>query len=97
MAKKNTNTKTLIEKSIEIYGMGHPEVKTVFNIENESDRQNPLFRDLTRISGRTLTVWFSYTENEVTVPSKMQMSIPKDLDESAVKAYILGAINETLN
>jgi hypothetical protein len=33
--------KTLIEKSIEIYGMGHPDTKTVFKIEDITLPENP--------------------------------------------------------
>lgn len=93
----STTTKTLIEKSIEIYGMGHPEVKTIFNIEKEEDRQLPLFRSLTTICGRTLTAWFKYTENEIEVESKCPMVIPTYETEEEVKVFILNALSNYIN
>lgn len=89
--------KTLIEKSIEIYGMGHPDTKTVFNIEKEEDKNNMRFKPLSSISGRNLTVWFKYSENDKEVADKVFMSIPFKLDENGVKSFILNEINKKLN
>ena len=90
--------KQLIEKSIEIYGMGHPDVKTVFNIEKEEDRKLPLFRDLTTICGRTLTAWFKYTnqDSEQQVQGKCAMVIPRYETEDEVKVFVLTSINDYL-
>jgi hypothetical protein len=89
--------KTLIEKSIEIYGMGHPQTKTVFNIEKEEDRNHMRFKSLTTISGRKLTVWFKYSENDVEIKDKLQMTIVKSDDENTIKDFILAEINNSLN
>jgi hypothetical protein len=88
--------KTLIEKSIEIYGMGHPDTKTVFNIEKEEDRNHMRFKSLTTISGRKLTVWFKYSENDVEIKDKLQMTIVKSDDENTIKDFILAQINTYL-
>lgn len=89
--------KTLIENTIEIYGMGHPDTKTVFNIKDETERDHIRFKNLRTISGRVLTVWFKYEENSSTVEDKLQMSIPFGLDEDGVKDFILLEINNYLN
>ncbi len=89
--------KTLIEKSIEIYGMGHPQTKTVFNIEKEIERKDLRFKSLTTISGRKLTVWFKYTENDIESNDKLPMTIIKSEDETEIKDFILTQINNYLN
>ena len=96
MAKRKS-TKTLIEKSIEIYGMGHPETKTVFNIEKEEDKMHMRFKSLTTISGRKLTVWFKYSENGTETLDKVATTIVKSEDEQVIKDFILSEINNRLN
>lgn len=88
--------KTLIEKSIEIYGMGHPDTKTVFNIEKEEDRNHMRFKSLATISGRKLSVHFKYTEDDKEVQDKLQMTIVKSEDETVIKDFILTTINDYL-
>jgi hypothetical protein len=89
-------TKTLIEKSIVINGIGRPDTKTIFTIEKEEDKKDILYRSLDKISGRKLSVNFKYTEGETEGSSKVQLSIPFGLDEEGVKAFILDEINKTL-
>ena len=89
--------KTLIENTIEIYGMGHPDTKTIFNITDESERNHFRFKSLQTISGRVLTIWFKYEENNNKIEDKLQMSIPSGLDEDGVKTFILDYINTYLN
>jgi hypothetical protein len=89
--------KTLIEKSIEIYGMGHPNTKTVFNIEKEEDRNHMRFKSLTTISGRKLSIHFKYTENDTEIQDRLQMTIIKSEDEAEIKDFILSEINNKLN
>lgn len=95
MAKTKT-IKTLIEKSIVINGMGRPDIKTIFNIENEFEKKQFLYRSLQRISGRKLIIDFKYSEGEIENSSKIQTSIPFNLNEDEVKAFILDEINKTL-
>ena len=90
------DTKTLIEKSIVINGIGRPDTKTIFTIEKEEDKKDMLYRSLDKISGRKLSVNFKYTEGETESSSKIQLSIPFGLDEESVKAFILDEINKTL-
>jgi hypothetical protein len=89
--------KTLIEKSIEIYGMGHPDTKTVFNIETEDERNHFRFKDLTIISGRKLSIHFKYSENDTEFNGKIQLVIPKTDSEEEIKNFILVEIQNYLN
>lgn len=112
--------KTLIEKSIELYGMGHPDVKTVFKLnaipvlsedatdkeieeiegkktENEKILKDTRFKSLVTISGRKLSAFFDYEEDEVKKSDKLQLTIPKTDDESEIKDFILQSINSHLN
>lgn len=91
------DTKTLIEKSIVINGIGRPDTKTIFTIEKEEDKKDMLYRSLDRISGRKLSVNFKYSDGETENSSKVQLSIPFGLDEGGVKTFILDEINKTLN
>ena len=88
--------KTLIENSIEIFGMGHPDTKTIFNIEKEEDRNHLRFKSLTTISGRKLSVHFKYTEDGVEAQDKLQMTIVKSSDENTIKDFILAQISSKL-
>lgn len=112
--------KTLVEKSIEIYGMGHPEVKTVFSLntipslkknateddkeevknmelENKEILNDIRFKSLETISGRKLTVFFKYNENNAEVQSEVNISIPFKLTEDKIKKLILNEIKKELN
>lgn len=96
MAKKKT-TKEVIENSIQIYGIGHPETKTVFSIEKEEDRNHFRFKSLETISGRTLTVGFKYKDGEEEKSGTMPMVIVKSDEENDIKAFILSEISNYLN
>lgn len=89
--------KTLIEKSIVIRGIGHPETKTVFNIKNESERNHMRFKPLTAIAGRKLTIEFRYEEGGSEKSDKVQVSIPRVETENEIKDFILGEITVKLN
>jgi len=93
---KTKKTKTLIEKSIVINGMGRPDIKTIFTIEKEEDKNDMFYRSLDKISGRKLSIDFKYSEGDTEVSSKVQVSIPFGLDEDGVKVFILDEINKTL-
>ena len=88
--------KTLIEKSIEIKGMGVLNPKTIFNIENENEKKHFKYKSLTNISGRKLSIHFKYTENDIEVQDKLQMTIIKSEDETEIKDFILTEINNYL-
>ena len=73
--------------------MGHPNTKTIFNIEKEEDRNHMRFKSLTTISGRKLSVHFKYSEDDKEVQDKLQMTIVKSDDENTIKDFILTQIN----
>jgi hypothetical protein len=86
--------KTLIEKSIVINGIGRNDIKTIFTIEKEEEKNDILYRSLDKISGRKLSINFKCLEdvNE----NKIQISIPFNLNEEEVKQFILSEINNSL-
>jgi hypothetical protein len=88
--------KQLIQDSIEIYGLGRPDVKTIFTIKDDKEKGDRLYCSLDKISGRKLTVSFKSSENELETVGAIQMSIPSGLDEIAVKDFILATINDSL-
>jgi hypothetical protein len=88
--------KTLIEKSIEIKGIGVLNPKTIFNIENENEKKHFKYKSLTTISGRKLSVHFKYSEGENEIQDKLQLVIPKSDDENTIKDFILNSINAYL-
>lgn len=98
--------------------MGHPDVKTIFQLEDTSLPDNPTpeqiknardneiknqkiladprFRSLTTISGRTLTVWFTYEEDDKKIESSVGMKIPQSKDEEVIKNFIITKIEESI-
>lgn len=87
--------KTLIEKSIIIEGIGY-EAKTIFSISSEADKKRITYKTLDKISGRKINIAFKYSEEETEGSSRIQLSIPFNLNEDEVKAFILEEINKTL-
>ena len=84
--------KTLIESSIEIYGMGHPDIKHVFNITKEDERNDKNFKNLEKLIGRTLTFRYKYTESNITGDGRILLTI-SELSELEIKDFILKSIN----
>jgi hypothetical protein len=89
--------KTLIENTVIIRGIGHPDTKTIFNIENEDERNHLRFKSLTKISGRKLSVFFKYEEDNSEISDRLQLSIPRVQTENEIKEFILDSINEYLS
>ena len=89
--------KTLIENTVHFKGIGHSDAKTIFNIENEDEKNHLRFTSLTKISGRKLSVFFKYEENNSEVSDKLQLYIPRVNNEAEIKNFILDSINEYLS
>ena len=87
--------KTLIENSILVKHTGKGnQVKTIFNsVETESQK----YFDISELSGKRVSVDYSYTEDSLTKLGSLFISIPESLDESAVKEHIISAITEFLS
>lgn len=83
--------KNIIESSVIIKGIGPFESLTIFN---STDTTNPRYVDISKISGRKLSVYFKYTEGEDLTEKEAQVRlvIPTGLDEQGVKDYILTQI-----
>jgi hypothetical protein len=90
--------KTLVESSIKIGGIGHPDTKTIFTSE---DRNGVRFKSLTKISGRKLSVFFTYTEGEeetlVETTDRIQLKIPVSDDEQVIRDFILSEIRKKIS
>lgn len=86
--------KTLIENSILVKRTGKGnQVKTIFNsAETESQK----YFNILNLSGKRVSVDYSYTEDSLTKVGSLFISIPESLDESAVKQHIISAITEFL-
>jgi len=70
--------------------------KTTFNIEKEDEKKDYNYKSLTEISGRKLTVFFKYKEEEKEVQDKIQLQIIKSDNEDDIKTFILSSINNYL-
>jgi hypothetical protein len=88
--------KTLIESSIKFRGIGHPETKTVFSIENESERGDRRFKSLTAISGRRLVATFDYEEGSIKKSGHLLFTVIRSEDEVVIRQSIVDAINSQL-
>jgi hypothetical protein len=89
--------KTLIENSIKFKGIGHPDTKTIFNIENDSEKDDLRYKSLIKISGRKLVVNFDYSEDDNTKTDKFLITVIKSESEDEIKSYILDEINNFLS
>jgi hypothetical protein len=89
--------KTLVEKSIKFHGIGHPETKTVFDIESDAERDNIRFKPLDKISGRKLSISFNYLDEQGEKPSRISLTIITSTDEEEIKQFIIDRINDYLN
>lgn len=88
--------KTIIENTIEIAGIGHPDTKTIFTVKETDPKTYPFYKSLDRFCGTKKTIWFKYLDNDVEKESKITLVIPKELNEQQVKDFILSAINKKL-
>lgn len=89
--------KTLIEKSISFVGIGHPNTKTVFNIEDASEREDLRFKSLTAISKRKLQVLFNYDEDGQEKSARLGLTVIDSDNEDSIKESILTEINNYLS
>ena len=89
--------KTLIEKSIEIGGLGPGNLKTVFTAESQFDKLPYKYKSLVHISGRKLSIDFKYEEDGSKKDGRLQLTIIKSDSEQTIKDFILESINTHLN
>ena len=85
--------KNIIDSSVIIKGIGPFDSITIFN---STDKDDPRYVNISKISGRKLSVYFKYTEDEDMTEKETQMRlvIPTGLDEQGVKDFILTQITQ---
>jgi hypothetical protein len=88
--------KTLIEKTIKVRGIGNPSKKTIFTIDGEYQRNTLEYYNIEKISGRKLSVEYSFTNDSTKESSFIQLVIPTNLTEVEVKDFIIEQINAQL-
>jgi hypothetical protein len=90
--------KTLIEKTIKVRGIGNPERKNIFTLENEYEKTLPEYFNIEKICGRTLRVDYSFTNDSGAVQfAFIQLVIPFGLTELEVKDFIVEQITTAIN
>lgn len=85
--------KKLIENSIKIKGIGHPDTKTVFD---NVDPENHEFMPLTEIFNRSLSILYKYEEDGEEKLDKIFLKIINSQNEEEIKSFILENINKQL-
>ena len=87
--------KNVIESSIFIKGLGKgPAVKTIFSIQDESEKSSPKYFDLQKLSGKKISLEYSYTEEGEDKFAKTILDVPVGLTEVLVKDFILAEISK---
>jgi hypothetical protein len=90
--------KTLIEKTIKVRGIGNPQRKNIFTIENEFETRLPDYYNIEKICGRTLRVDYSFNNDQGAVQfAFIQLVIPFGLTELEVKDFIVEEITTAIN
>jgi len=88
--------KKLIEESIKVLGIGHPDTITVFNIQSEEDRNHPMFKNLELFKNRKLSILFDYEEDDKLVKQQhIRIIVPNEIEEN-IKIHIINKINSSL-
>lgn len=90
-------TNQLIENSIEIGGIGHPNTKTIFTVEEHDEKKYPFYKSLDRFCGVKKLVWFKYIDNEIEKEDKVFVVFPKGKTELELKDFIIETINNKIN
>lgn len=90
--------KNLIENSVSIKGLGKgPNAITVFNLTSESDKTKIKYVDISKVSGKTVNVEYSYTENQIKKSESITVDISNNMSEVEVRDLIINQINNALN
>ena len=89
--------KNLIQESIKFIGIPEPETLTIFNIKNDFEKKQRLYKELTFISGRKLMVKFDVEEDGRKSKVMMPISVLRSNNEEEIKQNILDSINEKIN
>jgi len=88
--------KTLIIESIRLHGIGHTDVKTIFNITSDIEKKHPKYKYLSDIAGKTTYITFSYLEKNNVMENEIVIKLKKSRNENEIKKFIIDKINKTL-
>lgn len=90
--------KNLVEKSIKLKGIGHPDTKTIFDITDEKEKKDFRYKSLETWTNRQMSLTFKYTvDSELKeYDQTIKFQVP-DKTENEIKDFILNLINEELN
>lgn len=90
--------KTLLEKTIKINIQGKSQsIKTIFTISKEEEKNDQKYYDISELSGKNVSVTYSYTEDTVTKRKEDSFLIPEGLNEVAIKDFIVSEISSKIN
>jgi hypothetical protein len=66
-------------------------------IQNEITQRSRVYESLTKLSGRTLYINYSFSENDLIVEDRILLTIPENNNEIEIKDFIINEINTKLN
>ena len=87
--------KTLIEESIQIISIPSDR-KNIFNIIDESEKNDTNYLSLTNLQRRVANFEFLYSEEDVEYSSIIKIVIPELETEEGIKQFIIDQINNSL-
>lgn len=89
--------KNLVEKSIKLMGIGHPDTKTIFDIQDEKEKQNFRYKSLDAWTNRQMSLTFKYTvdSDPKEIVQTLKFQVP-DKTENEIKDFVLNLIDEEL-
>lgn len=87
--------KTLITTSIKTSGSSKgPQGKSIFD---STDTSSAKYFDISRLSGRAITVTYNYEEGGGTSSDRLSLTIPLDSTETSARDFIISSINSVLS
>lgn len=89
--------KNLVQKSIKLKGIGHPDTKTIFDITDEKEKQDFRYKSLETWKNRQMSLLFKYTvdSDPEEFEQTLKFQVPNKA-ENEIKDFILNLIDEEL-
>jgi hypothetical protein len=86
--------KTISQASILILNTSKgPAAKTIFTIKNDSEKESSKYFNLEKLSGKSVTISYTYSENEQEHQATTCLAVPAGLTEDQVKQFIINSIS----
>lgn len=90
--------KTLIQNSIFVNKIRKgPNAITAFNMIDDSQKNSIKYVDISKVAGTTISVNYSYQENDQTFLDSIYLSVPSGLSELQIKDFVISEIENKLN